>query len=254
MLKQLKSCSLYIDTNFKDICFQNGLTDFEAWWNLDIPFIDNLNHRNKGWSGVSFLTFKKKEDESVSVYIKRQEDYKTKTLFHPLFGIPTFKKEFQNIQILHKLLIPTIKPLYFGERHIKGKHQSILITKALNKYISLDSGLGNVNIKIQKKIMACCGALIRKLNDNNYFHNSLFPKHLFYSISNQTVDICLIDLEKLNWRPLKTIAMYKEIRRFIRRRGTISDENLYIFLDSYLSSGNTDLSNCSFARKLQTLI
>ena len=254
MLKQLKNCSLYLDPDLKDVFFQQGLADFDAWWSIDVPFIDELNHRGTGWSGVSFLKLEKKGGKAVSMYIKRQEDYKKRTLFHPLSGIPTFKKEFQNIQILFKLSVPTITPLYFAERYVKGKYQSILVTKALSNYVSLDSGIDHLNPRMQKQLMARCGAVTRKLNDNNYFHNSLYPKHLFYSIEGSIVDVCLIDLEKLIWRPWKKTAMYKEIERFIRRRGTLSDTNMQIFLDSYLSSGSGDLSNCSFAHKLYALI
>ncbi len=251
---KLKNSSLYIDADLKGVFSQHDLVDFEAWWNIDAPFIDVLNHRGAGWSGVSFLTLEQKDGKAVSMYIKRQEDYKKRTFFHPLSGIPTFKKEFENIQVLCRLLMPTIKPLYFAERHVKDKHQSILITEALNNYASLDSGIDHVNTTMQKKLMACCGAVTRKLNDNNYFHNSLYPKHLFYSIKGSMVDVCLIDLEKLTWRPWKKTAMYREIARFIRRRGGLSDTNIQVFLDNYFSSGSGDLSNCSFAQKLRVMI
>jgi hypothetical protein len=151
--------------------------------------------------------------------------------------------------------VPTITPLYFAECYNKGKHRSVLVTKALNNYDSLDSGIDHMTNRMQKELMARCGAVIRNLNDNKYFHNSLFPKHLFYSISTGSiVDVCLIDLEKLTWRPWKKTAMYREIRRFINRRGALSDSNIKTFLDSYLSSGNEDLTDYSFANRLQTLI
>ncbi|MDA3972328.1 MAG: hypothetical protein PF442_13360 [Desulfobulbaceae bacterium] len=233
----------------------HGLVDFDAWWDLEIPLVDALNHRGNGWSGVAFSSLTAADGSTTSFYIKCQENYNQHTLSHPFLGVPTFQKEFANIQLLISLGVPTLTPLYFAVRKVNGKHQAILVTLALTGYESLDGDFtSRLAPEVQQKVMRRCGQVSRKLNDAGYIHDCLYPKHLFYRYADTGVDVRLIDIEKLKWRPWKKRLMYREIERFIRRRGGLSDANLHHFLEAYFVSGQVDLSGTALALKLRSKV
>ncbi len=244
----------YLAQEVKELFTMHDMQDFDPWWELDIPLVDALNHRGSGWSGVAFASLQNKAGQATSFYIKRQENYNQRTWNHPVLGVPTFQKEFENIQIVTNLGVPTLTPLYFAARRCAGKCQSILITQALLRYESLVGLRDRLSEEEQNRVMARCGEVARQLNDAGYIHDCLYPKHLFYKMTAGAVDVRLIDIEKLKWRPWRQRLMYTEIARFIRRRGGLSDHNLHCFLEAYLTSGQQDLSSGTLAQKLLSMV
>ena len=129
----------FYGNNWRKILNENNLGDFNSLWELDAGWFEQPNKRRGGWSGVSRIKLELPEGGEVGVFLKRQENHVTKTIFHPVKGIPTFQREYRNILRFIKKGLPTVEPVYFGRRNQEGKLQAILMTRELEGYQSLDA-------------------------------------------------------------------------------------------------------------------
>ena len=234
----------------------NNLSEFEQLWTLDSPWFEEPNYRRNGWSGVIKYTLNDNAGNTVPVFIKRQENHNYKTLLHPFKGVPTFRREYFNLQRLYTKKIPTLTNLYYGERIENGKAQSILITQSLEDYQSFEKFFQNENALNENtifQIMHTGGINTRLLHDANYRHGSLYPKHFFVKVENGKADVRLIDLEKLKWYPFSYLVRFNDLSRIIRRRAPVSQQSILLFIDAYLKHGK-DLSQTKLAQKLYTLL
>ena len=152
------------DNETRQLFEQNNLSEFEQLWALDCEWFEEPNIRRNGWSGVIKYPLTDDQGNIIEVFIKRQENHNHKTLLHPIKGVPTFRREFFNIQRLKKNQIPTISALYYGERKIKGNAQSILITLSLEGYQSFEDFFqpdNDLPEELVRKVMQTAGQNIR---------------------------------------------------------------------------------------------
>ena len=247
----------YFNTiEFKQLLKQNDLDCFAKIWDLETDWFEAPNYRRNGWSGVIKYPLLDATGKTTWVFIKRQENHNHKTLMHPLKGIPTFRREYNNILQLNKNNISTLTALYYNERLVNAKHQSVLITLSLEGYQSMAefcADKDNASIPQRSDIMIRAGILIRKLHDAHYRHNCLYAKHLFVRKEAHNIDVRLIDLEKLKWFPFYKQIRSKELAQIIRRGESMSFADLKILLHSYYTSG-ADLQKTSLAKELNTLL
>ncbi|MDO8826446.1 lipopolysaccharide kinase InaA family protein [Methylophaga sp.] len=221
---------------------------FERIWSLPKNWFDTPNEARGGWSGVTRTEFDTRKG-TTKVFVKRQQNYYSRTWRHPFKGIPTFQKELENIQQLKKLKIPTLNPLYFG----KQDDRAVLITKALDNYTSLDK-LDPTQLTQQKRrqLIRKLAKLTRKLHRSHYVHNCFYPKHVFVKLNKKGKwKIRLIDLEKLRWRFSSKLAMKRDLSSFNRHaddRWTLKDR-LYFF-KAYLQVETLSAKDKKLWRKL----
>ncbi|MCC5796448.1 MAG: inaA protein [Methylophaga sp.] len=195
---------------------KNNLDDFDSLWSLKTEWFEAPNERRGGWSGVVKYELEDEQDRQV-VFIKRQENHITRTWRHPFRGIPTFQKEYRNIQRLINKQIPTLEPIYFG----LNKMRSILVTRSLEKYDSLESLDPNtLEPKQRRRLLKKLAKVISVLHTHHYQHNCLYPKHIFIKFSKKgRWKVRLIDLEKMKWTPLKRQAMVRDLQTLHRHSG-----------------------------------
>ncbi|MCL5975773.1 MAG: lipopolysaccharide kinase InaA family protein [Gammaproteobacteria bacterium] len=221
---------------------------FERFWSLPKNWFDTPNEARGGWSGVTRTEFDTRKG-IVKAFVKRQQNYYSRTWRHPFKGIPTFQKELENIQQLKKLKIPTLNPLYFGQQD----DRAVLITKALDNYTSLDN-VDPTQLTQQKRrqLIRKLAKLTRKLHRSHYVHNCYYPKHVFVKLTKKGKwKIRLIDLEKLRWRFSSKLAMKRDLSSFNRHaddRWTIKDR-LYFF-KAYLNVETLSAKDKKLWRKL----
>ena len=167
--------------------------DFDTIWQLDTDWFEPPNYRRGGWSGVVKYVLETTHG-AIDVFIKRQENHRTKTWCHPLKGIHTFQKEYNNILKLTAKHIPTLEPVYFS----CDKSRAILVTKELRDYQSLDnispSSLSNVS---RKQLLQAVAHVLVNMHQAHFQHNSLYPKHIFAKPVSNGWKIKIIDLEKM---------------------------------------------------------
>ncbi|WP_281648076.1 lipopolysaccharide kinase InaA family protein [Parendozoicomonas sp. Alg238-R29] len=228
-----KNC--FFDSSLKAELLKAGLVDFDAFWNLERDWIEPPNHRRKGWSGVSRLEL---PDTNIPpLFVKRQENHNTRTLLHPLSGVPTYLREVQSIVAFRKHNIPTLTPVYYGERIEDGNHQAILITQALDDYQDMWSlcRAGNE----QKTLLALkeLAEATWLMHSKGLAHYCLYPNHVFVRFHENKPEVRMIDLEKARRDPLKSRMRLKDLDCFLRHAGEFGQTARQFFVDSYMAAG-----------------
>jgi len=202
--------------SWQQIFATNHLATFDAIWELETEWFEEPNKRRGGWSGVVKVDLDT-ADGKTCVFIKRQENHITKTLLHPVRGMPTFEREFNNILRMKKRNLPILELVYFAKRVVNGDLQSILITKALSDYIPLESerflSSGDLikSTAHKENLLTMVADTLRLIHQYHFQHNCLYLKHVFVKPVGDTWDIKIIDLEKLKWRFFKQDAVFRDL-------------------------------------------
>lgn len=209
---------------------EQGSDLFDVFWRNNSPWFETPNIRRGGWSGVvksRIDSFGKPE----KVFIKRQQNHMTRTIMHPIKGIPTFLREYHNIQSLQAKNIPTLEVLYFDTKDSKA----VLITKALEGYISLDKiEISTLEPKNKKSLVSSIAKVIRHLHQCHYQHNCLYPKHIMIRQYANGWDVKLIDLEKLKYCLSKKRATIHDLATFLRHMDKLwSVRDKVVFFQTY---------------------
>ena len=88
----------YISHEWNDLLIQHGLTDFESLWKLPLEAVDESNVGRGGWSQGFLMSLAAPDGTVRKAIVKRQQNHLSRTAVHLIRGIPTFRKEFHNIQ------------------------------------------------------------------------------------------------------------------------------------------------------------
>ena len=218
----------------------NGLTDFEALWNLEIPWYEPINRARGGWSGVARFELDLPGGGRSAVFIKRQQNYRSRTLSHPLRGEATLAREWRNLQRLRACGIPAQQPVYFAQRYLKGRLQAILITEALDNHAPLDVLLRRwqtpewINNAAQARLLDSLAAAISRIHEHFICHGCLYPKHILVSETGSgAFDIRIIDLEKARLSPFRLFAAIRDLDQFKRHATAFGDEDWRRFFQRY---------------------
>ncbi|MCX4025815.1 inaA protein [Endozoicomonas sp. SM1973] len=246
----------FTNPTWQAIFESNHFYEFEDIWQFPEQWVEPPNQRRNGWSGVSKIELQSPASERHPVFIKKQFNHNTKTIRHPIRGIPTFSREFSNLQILQQHNIPTAIPLYYGERHHKDGIQAILITQALEGYCSLEQWYQRYrsqHLASWQPVLKAVARSLKALHDKGYTHNCLYPKHIFVNDvpSSSSFTAKLIDLEKAKRNPLRKQRFYKDLARFIRHTRHIAQQDLDYFISQYLSHGKSLKNEAAFYNILE---
>lgn len=227
----------YLNEDWKAILEYNRAASFEQLWELNQGgWFEPPNHRRGGWSGVVRQTLALPDGGEVGIFIKRQENHvyrSWKNLFRPS---ATFEREFQNLQRCRGLGIPTLEPIYFGQRMVDGNLRATLITRELDGYQPFDAPCYNpinqLPLARRKRFFQGVAAALRQMHSRNIQYNCLYLKHVFVKESaDGNVDVRLIDLEKAKWRPFRRLIAIRDLYSLNRRaEGWSRTDRLRLFL------------------------
>lgn len=237
----------------------HGLADFDALWQLPLPWFEPPNQRRGGWSGVSRHDFISPTGQRHSVFIKRQENHQTFSWRHPLRGIPTFLREFRLLLRYRASGVPTLDPVYFARRATVAGQRAILITVALDGYVPLDAYVagwpspGYAPLAERRRVLCAVADLTRRIHDGRIQHNCYYPKHIFVRVlpqnlkdqkgskgaegtaaAHEVVDARVIDLEKSRGRPLAVFCALRDLDTLNRHAPEWSRSERLRFLKAYL--------------------
>lgn len=217
----------------------NGLGSFESIWALDIGWFEDPNQRRGGWSGVSRLDVEYPDGRREGVFIKRQHNHTTFSWWRPFKGISTFRREFQNLMMLHDVGVPTLDVLYFGERGVANDRRAILVSRELQGYASLENCMtywqqhGLPDRAIWHETIQRVAAVARRMHRHRIQQNCFLPKHVFIGELQGQMDVRLIDLEKAKRRCSAEWALVRDLDTFNRRSPGISTTDRLRFLLAY---------------------
>lgn len=232
----------FIHPQWQSILSYNHLEGFEKIWDLPKNWIDDINKRGKGWSGVSIFPLQTKSLEVQYIYIKRQQNYVRR--YRP--SMPVLEQEFNNIKRLHRLNIPTLTPIYFGKQKTKAGLQAILITEELQGFQSLGDWYhhweknGWPSYKQQTPIIQTMASIIKQLHQAGLIHGCLYPKHIFLSLANGVPEIKFIDLEKCRFWPLSKNRTIRDLSTLAYHSKGFSKTQKMRFLLAYLNKNTID--------------
>lgn len=227
-----------------------GEIDFETLWEMPLAPLDKPNQKHSGFSQV-FLW----KSEAGNLIVKRQSDYFSRSLLHPLRGIPTLQREFQNLLLLERKGIAVPRPLYFGCRRKDGHTQAVLITEFANEFIPLSTLLSQWTLKkptcsCRKEMIAAVASAIRKLHQLRFCHRHLVPKHILLKPDCKPIRVILIDLEAAErFRPFRKNRQ-ADLASLNNRCRFVSQTDKLRFLFSYLEISKWTPSAKHFARDI----
>jgi hypothetical protein len=237
----------FVTPQWRKIFTRQGL-DFDALWRMDLEPLDdpNTGRGRGGWSSVSFLSLQLNDGHEKRLILKRQKNHFSRTLCHPLRGIPTFEKEIRNILRYNRSGIPALEPVFYERRYNSDGIQAILITEYLEGYMPLDELISSYEEQgwperaVRNRLIEALSSPVRKLHEKGFQHNCLYPRHLFISHTDQEISVRVIDLEKNKWRPLGSKRRVRDLESLHRRtRGfTLSDR--LRFLKAYCGIDRLD--------------
>ena len=213
---------------------RRGLASFDALWSLELAAVDAPNTERGGWSSVCRL-----ELDEAAYYLKRQSNYLTRSLRHPL-GEPTFAREFRNIQRYQRLGIPALQAAFYAQRRVAGEQRAILLTRALDGWQDLHSLLQDWSERSPGEragIVHSCGLLARRLHAAGQMHGCFYPKHIFLQPAGDGFAAQLIDLEKTRPLLLGERDRIKDLEPLVRRADHWSEEDVRQLLRTYLDAG-----------------
>ncbi len=208
----------FINDRWQSILSHNGLASFDALWEREAEWFEPPNKRRGGWSGVARCELQLPEGGTTAIFLKRQENHGTRSLLHPLRGVPTFLREFKRIMAYRSCAIPTLEPVFFGMR-MQGKNQrAILATEELAGFVSLEDRVqgwkrnGFPPRKERLRVLESVAALLKRMHAHGIRHGCFFPKHVFTRINpDGCVESRVIDLEKSRRRPLPVMCALRDL-------------------------------------------
>jgi serine/threonine protein kinase len=192
-----------ISPQYLALLARHQLASFGQLWAYKGDWFEPPNRERGGWSGVNFIELSDEAGKKHGFYLKRQEGHMRRTWWHPIKGEPTFVREFEMIQHLNQHQVATPEVVYFAAQG----NQALLLTKALDGFVSLDQL--KLNTDINKNILiGQLASAVRKMHQARVQHRSLYDKHLFV---NENVEVALIDFEKSRKMPLIGFLKYADL-------------------------------------------
>ncbi len=215
----------------------SGFSDFDALWALPATWHEEPNQRRGGWSGVSRHVLA----DGTAVFVKRQENHLCRTPRHFLRGVPTCYREYRNIRRLQHCGVAAVEALYYGDRRLPGKWQAVLVTRALDDFLSLDewnAGDPAGESSQRGSVIAAIAHACARLHHQRLQHSCLYGKHVFVrrlqpGACYQESDVRFIDLEKLRRGISRERVAGHDIDQLMRHSEGWKAEDRRAFLVAY---------------------
>ncbi len=213
----------------------SGFAEFEDFWHLPREFVDQVNYRRGGWSGVSKLALGNGSEEK-HYFVKRQENQFRYAIRKP-FGALTYNYEIDAIRRNKSLGFPSMDIACYGMRKAGSIHQGIIVSRAIEhpslSEINAGGSHGNsVHWKDLEPILRHAGLLLFKMHRQRIQHGALYPDHCFINLSSGQLQ--LIDFERSRIRHTVHGAIASDLKQFIKRVVWMPDIALDAFLAPYM--------------------
>jgi len=231
------------------ILAQAGLDSFEALWVVPHIFVEPVNRRRGGWSGVSKLTLPDEKGRPGTWYLKRQEQQKRYSLRYPL-GAPTFRYEVDALRLGLQLHWPAVQLQAYGVCNSQGRQRAVLLTRAI-ELPSLESfHYDAAPLLHQPCILSRVGEQLLAMHASGWQHGALFPCHMF--VDPGTGEMQLIDFERARKRTTAGDAACADLTQLLRRADWLSPVLLGALLRPYCERAPRVIAQLS--RRFPTLV
>ena len=207
----------YIHPEWREVLAANGLGSFDQLWPVaENAWFEPPNHARGGWSGVTRQVVTLPDGSQAGIFVKRQENHAYLSWRHFFRPTPTLEREFRNCMKFSALGIPSMEPIFYGERRVAGKLRAILVTRELEGYKSLEHAdfrpLRQVGREERQALITSLAHIVRVLHAYRFQHTCLYPKHLFVKKNpDGSLDARFIDLEKTRRLPFEGWAARRDL-------------------------------------------
>jgi hypothetical protein len=148
-----------------------GLTGFEAIWQTR-AFPEPAHYKIEPWEGfgsVAHALLRDAAGQSLSIFVKRQKNYRIRDIFHPIRGGMTLHNELINLHRYRGLGILCPTPVYFAQRtNFIGCSRAVLIVEELAGFQPLDRFLASrwhpLQMSERKTLIHAIATEIKKLH------------------------------------------------------------------------------------------
>lgn len=206
-----------------------GFLGFEGFWSLPQIFVDDINYRRGGWSGVSKLCLWD-GDSQRNYYVKRQVNQFRYSLKKP-FGALTFEHEAEAIARSRALGLPTVDIACWGVRKEVGSTKGLLVTPEID-FSSLEAILATQKYSPTLGVLLYrCGQQLLEMHDHGLQHGALYPKHIY--VDQQSGIIKLIDFERARKKSSVRKAIQADLRQLLKHLRTLPLEVTEMLLRPY---------------------
>lgn len=209
---------------------------FEYWWSQQGQWVEPENQRRGGNSGVQLL--RRDALNLPALFCKRQTGHLYRSLRHPA-GQPTVLRELHAYQAFTRLGIRVPKLVFGGARKHAGQWQALLVTEALDGFVSLDRWYaGAPSAVLAEAVLIRLAENLARLHRARWQHGCCYPKHIFVKaeISDAgkgVADVVLIDLEKCRRRLRVATASRRDMAQFARHAGNMPAADLHFLQQRY---------------------
>ncbi|OZI40290.1 InaA protein [Bordetella genomosp. 1] len=207
----------------------------DFWWTVQGEWAEPPNYRRGGMSGVQRVTL----EDGNAYYVKRQHNFLFRSLRYPL-GAPTLLREWNNLQTFARLGVPTAPGVAFDMRREADGWHAMLVTRALDGYISLEEGFSchRWDEPERARILTHVLDALAPLHSASRKHGHLYPKEVFVRPEADTVHVALLDLELSRRHLSRQRAARSDLRRLVNA-----------LLDRGLAQSEFELMRDAYARK-----
>jgi hypothetical protein len=259
-MRVVREC--FIDDHVRGLFQQNRLRGFADLWHLDAPWVEAPNERRKGTSGVFRYPLEAGDGAIQPVFVKRQRNHNTKTCRHPIRGVPTFLREYAYIRKLQQAGIPVVDAWYYGQAVSGGVQHAILVTRALEGYVSLDQWFaldenGNDEGRVRAVLRSVVDA-VKPIHARGIGHGSLYGKHIFVrtgaggDAAGAAVDVRLIDLERARRSLFHDRLIRMDLSQLLRRTPGLGEKEREILLELYFDAPDRGRWRIRLQRAIET--
>jgi hypothetical protein len=211
--------------------------DMDFWWSVEGDWVEEPNNRRGGFSGVQRVTL---AGEGGCFYVKRQRGHLFRSVRYPT-GRPTLLREWRSMRLCRKLHVPTAELVFFGMRKGPQGWESILVTRGLEGYLSLDQGLvpGVWSPDQRRAALATVAATLVRLHRARRKHGHLYPKEVFVNLAQATPAVAIVDWELSRYKLTPASAAAPDVKRLLKclREGGVSAGELAVFTRAYQEQG-----------------
>ena len=215
---------------------------FERWWQCYGAWVEPLNQRRDGESGVQLL--RPRNPAHPMLYSKRQTGHLYRSLRHPL-GRPTILRELDAYQAFDRLNIRVPKLVYGTARKHEGQWQALLITQALTGFISLERWYETEHSAEQSAgMLTALADILARMHRARWQHSCCYAKHIFIKFNgadgnSPSAEIALLDLEKSRRRWRTADASRHDMRQLKRHCGAMPESDWQLLMQAYTAALGT---------------
>jgi len=169
--------------------------------------LDKRNECPGGWSEVRLLELPDAAGGGHKFALKRQLNFRSRTLRHPLVGLSTAQIEFGALRAFAAVGIRAPQPVFFAHSSDGGGDRAILATRWLDGFRSLreierEWERGHPPDRMRKlRIIDAAASVVRRMHEEGWCHYHLYGKHIMVLEFGDRCEGAVIDLESAR-RPM----------------------------------------------------